>query len=88
MATMLESTILAYDMNRAALTAEDGYQRIAIVPGIYGMMNAKSLTEIELVDKVYEGYWQRNGWTNVANYITHSVIIIPGNSRARKDLVI
>jgi len=88
MATMLESTILAYDMNGAALTAEDGYQRIAIVPGIYGMMNAKSLTEIELVDKVYEGYWQRNGWTNVANYITYSVIIIPGNSRARKDLVI
>jgi Oxidoreductase molybdopterin binding domain/Mo-co oxidoreductase dimerisation domain len=75
---------LAYDMNGAALTAEHGYPLRAIVPGIYGMMNAKWLTEIELVDKIYEGYWQRKGWTNVANYNTHSVIIIPGNSLARK----
>jgi DMSO/TMAO reductase YedYZ molybdopterin-dependent catalytic subunit len=81
---LLEGTILAYDMNGAALTAEHGYPLRAIVPGIYGMMNAKWLTEIELVDKVYEGYWQRKGWTNVANYNTHSVIIIPGNSLARK----
>jgi DMSO/TMAO reductase YedYZ molybdopterin-dependent catalytic subunit len=81
---LLECTILAYDMNGAALTAEHGYPLRAIVPGIYGMMNAKWLTEIELVDKVYEGYWQRKGWTNVANYNTHSVILIPGNSLARK----
>jgi DMSO/TMAO reductase YedYZ molybdopterin-dependent catalytic subunit len=81
---LLEGTILAYDMNGAALTAEHGYPLRAIVPGIYGMMNAKWLTEIELVDKVYEGYWQRKGWSNVANYNTHSVILIPGNSLARK----
>ena len=57
----MKSTILAYDMNGAALTVEHGYPLRAIVPGIYGMMNAKCLTEIELVDKVYEGYWQRKG---------------------------
>ena len=58
---LLKSTMLAYDMNGAALTVEHGYPLRAIVPGIYGMMNAKWLTEIELVDKVYEGYWQRKG---------------------------
>jgi Mo-co oxidoreductase dimerisation domain len=48
------------------------------------MMNAKWITQIELVDTVYEGYWQRKGWTNKARYNTHSFIIIPGNSLVRK----
>jgi len=81
---LLEGTILAYDMNGAPLTSEHGYPVRAIVPGIYGMMNAKWMTEIELVDKVYEGYWQRKGWSNIAKYNTHSFIIIPGNAPIRK----
>ena len=81
---LLEGTILAYDMNGAPLTSEHGYPVRAIVPGIYGMMNAKWMTEIELVDKVYEGYWQRKGWSNIAKYNTHSFIIIPGDALARK----
>jgi DMSO/TMAO reductase YedYZ molybdopterin-dependent catalytic subunit len=81
---LLEGTILAYDMNGAPLTSEHGYPVRAIVPGIYGMMNAKWMTEIELVDKVYEGYWQRKGWSNVARYNTHSFIIIPGDAAIRK----
>jgi hypothetical protein len=47
------------------------------------MMNPKWITEIELVDKVYEGYWQRNGWTNIAEYNTGSSIVIPGQSPIR-----
>jgi DMSO/TMAO reductase YedYZ molybdopterin-dependent catalytic subunit len=81
---LLEGTILAYDMNGAPLTSEHGYPVRAIVPGIYGMMNAKWMTEIELVDKAYEGYWQRKGWSNIAKYNTHSFIIIPGNAPIRK----
>ncbi len=75
-----EGTILAYDMNGASLTAEHGYPLRAIVPGLYGMMNPKWITEIELVDAIYEGYWQRKGWTNNAKYNTHSFIAIPGNA--------
>ena len=81
---LFEGTILAYDMNGAPLTSEHGYPIRAIVPGIYGMMNAKWITQIELVDSVYEGYWQRKGWTNKARYNTHSFIIIPGNSPITK----
>jgi hypothetical protein len=81
---LLDGTILAYDMNGAALTSEHGYPLRVIVPDIYGMMNAKWLTEIELVDNVYEGYWQRKGWTNRAEYNTHSFIVIPGNAPVRK----
>jgi DMSO/TMAO reductase YedYZ molybdopterin-dependent catalytic subunit len=79
-----EGAILAYDMNGASLTAEHGYPVRAIVPGLYGMMNPKWITEIELVDGIYEGYWQRKGWANNAKYNTHSFIVIPGNAAVGK----
>jgi DMSO/TMAO reductase YedYZ molybdopterin-dependent catalytic subunit len=80
---LLEGTILAYDMNLAPLTSDHGYPVRAIVPGLYGMMNPKWITEIELVDNVYEGYWARNGWTNIATEDTHSFVVIPGQAPAR-----
>jgi Mo-co oxidoreductase dimerisation domain len=46
-------------------------------------MNPKWITEIEVVDDVYEGYWQRNGWTNDAREATHSFIAIPGQAPIR-----
>ena len=76
---LLNGSILAYEMNGASLTAEHGFPVRAIIPGLYGMMNPKWITEIELVDNVYEGYWQRKGWANNAKYNTHSFIVIPGN---------
>jgi len=84
-----EGTILAYEMNGATLPADHGFPLRALVPGLYGMHNAKWLTEIELVDKVYEGFWQRQGWSNKAEYQTHSTIVLPGEAlRSRfSDLV-
>jgi DMSO/TMAO reductase YedYZ molybdopterin-dependent catalytic subunit len=82
-----EGTMLAYDMNGASLTAEHGYPVRAIVPGLYGMMNPKWITEIELVDGIYEGYWQRKGWANNAKYNTHSFIVIPGNAAVGKRFI-
>ena len=80
---LLDGSILAYEMNLAPLTSEHGYPVRAIVPGLYGMMNPKWITEIELVHNVYEGYWARNGWTNVATEDTHSSIVIPGQAPVR-----
>lgn len=76
---MMDSTVLAYDMNNSPLTSEHGYPVRAIVPGFYGMMNPKWITEIELVDKTYEGFWQRKGWTNNGIKNIYSSIVIPGN---------
>jgi DMSO/TMAO reductase YedYZ molybdopterin-dependent catalytic subunit len=78
-----DGTILAYEMNGETLPAEHGYPVRAIVPGLYGMMNAKWITEIELVSGTYQGFWQRRGWTNVATYQTGSWIITPGDSPLR-----
>lgn len=81
---LFDGSILAYDMNGGSLTAEHGYPVRAIVPGWYGMMNPKWITEIDLVDHVYEGYWQRKGWSNKALYNTQSFIAIPGNASVRQ----
>ncbi len=75
---MMEGTVLAYDMNNSPLTNEHGFPIRAIVPGFYGMMNPKWITEIELVDKTYEGFWQRKGWTNDGISSINSSIVIPG----------
>jgi DMSO/TMAO reductase YedYZ molybdopterin-dependent catalytic subunit len=75
-----DGTILAYDMNRETLTPAHGFPVRAIVPNIYGMMNAKWITEIEIVDYVYEGFWQRKGWSNTARINTLSSIVIPGSA--------
>jgi len=80
---LMNETILAYEMNLAPLTSKHGFPIRAIVPGLYGMMNPKWITEIELGDKVYEGYWQRNGWSNIAEYNTGSSIVIPGQAPIR-----
>jgi DMSO/TMAO reductase YedYZ molybdopterin-dependent catalytic subunit len=82
--SQMEGTILAYDMNYTPLTPKHGFPVRAIVPGLYGMMNPKWITEIELVDKVYEGYWQRLGWANNAEDKTGSSILIPGQAPARQ----
>lgn len=80
----LEGTFLAYEMNGVALPADHGFPLRAIVPGIYGMMNAKWITAIELVDRVYEGFWQRRGWSNKAEHKIHSSIVVPGNALSRR----
>jgi hypothetical protein len=84
---LLDGTILAYEMNGVSLPQEHGYPVRAIVPGLYGMMNAKWLVDIEVVDKVYQGFWQRGGWSNDAKYQTGSTIVIPGDSTVRDRLM-
>ena len=77
-------TILAYEMNGVTLPAEHGFPLRAIVPELYGMMNAKWIMEIELVNNVHEGFWQRKGWSNNAEYQIHSTIVLPrGALRSR-----
>ena len=41
------------------------------------MMNAKWITEIEVVDHIYLGYWQERGWSNDARIKTTSILYYP-----------
>jgi DMSO/TMAO reductase YedYZ molybdopterin-dependent catalytic subunit len=74
---MKSDALLAYKMNDEVLPTGHGFPLRAIVPGIYGMMNAKWVTEIEVVDYVYLGYWQDRGWSNDARIKTTSIIYYP-----------
>ncbi len=74
---MEQGALLAYKMNDELLPNEHGFPLRAIVPGIYGMMNAKWITEIEVVDHIYLGYWQERGWSNDARIKTTSILYYP-----------
>ena len=69
--------LLAYMLNDQPLPPEHGFPLRAIIPGLYGMMNAKWVTEIEASNSVYLGYWQERGWTNDAQIKTTSIIYYP-----------
>ena len=77
---LLPYVLLAYKMNDAVLPTEHGFPLRAIVPGNYGMHNAKWITEIEVVDQVYLGYWQQRGWANDARIKTTSIIYYPSSN--------
>jgi DMSO/TMAO reductase YedYZ molybdopterin-dependent catalytic subunit len=79
-------TILAYKMNGVFLPQEHGFPLRAIVPGIYGMMNAKWITRIEVVDYAFLGYWQTRGWSNDAIIKTTSIIYYPSQLIANGGL--
>jgi DMSO/TMAO reductase YedYZ molybdopterin-dependent catalytic subunit len=78
---MLDGTLLAFEMNGQPLPTEHGYPLRAIVPGLYGMMNAKWIINIRAVNGAYQGYWQQRGWTSSAEYQTGSELVIPGDAQ-------
>ena len=76
---MMSDSMLAYEMNGATLPQKHGFPLRAVIPGLYGMMSAKWLRKIEVVDAPYSGYWQTRGWTQDATINTVSFIEIPGD---------
>jgi len=68
---------LAYEMNGAPLTGKHGYPARLLVPNIYGMKNCKWITEVELVNSDYMGFWESQGWDDVAHYQIMSRIDYP-----------
>ena len=76
---LMSDCILAYKMNGVPLPVRHGYPLRAVIPGLYGMMSAKWINKIQVVDSVYVGYWQTRGWSNDATVFTQALIIIPGD---------
>jgi DMSO/TMAO reductase YedYZ molybdopterin-dependent catalytic subunit len=64
---LLEDTILAYKMNGVTLPAEHGYPVRLVAPHKVGYKWVKWIVKIELVDYVYEGYWESRGYSNIGN---------------------
>lgn len=76
---MMPDSIVAYLMNGQSLPVRHGYPLRAVIPGLYGMMSAKWIKQISLLDSVYRGYWQTRGWTNNAAVYTAAFIAMPAS---------
>ncbi|MFB6101548.1 MAG: molybdopterin-dependent oxidoreductase [Haloplanus sp.] len=58
----LESGFLAVGMNGRSLPRAHGSPARALIPGHWGEINVKWLTEIEVLDEPATGYWEERGW--------------------------
>ncbi|WP_254522154.1 molybdopterin-dependent oxidoreductase [Natrinema caseinilyticum] len=58
----LRPGLLAYRMNGRPLPRAHGAPLRALVPGHWGEINVKWLTEIEVRDEDTRGYWEYRGW--------------------------
>ena len=56
------ATLLAYEMNGAALPDRHGYPLRVIVPGYFGEKHVKWLTRIELTTADAKGFYEAQGW--------------------------
>lgn len=72
-----DQVLVAVSQNRAPLTQRHGFPCRIRVPKIFGMKNVKWLTEIEVVDEDYLGYWMERGWSDEAEVRTSSRIDVP-----------
>jgi len=74
---MVGDVLIAHSMNGVTLPQGHGYPARIIAPGIYGMKNVQWLTEIELVPHDYQGYYQKQGWSDEATVKTMTWITDP-----------
>ncbi|MBA3264356.1 MAG: molybdopterin-dependent oxidoreductase [Thermoleophilaceae bacterium] len=78
---MHPSAQLAIAQNGQALSREHGFPCRLRLPALYGMLNPKWVTSIELVDRPYRGYWAQQGWSASAVVRTQSRIDTPSRAR-------
>ena len=85
---MDESTLIAIGMNGHILPRAHGYPARLLSTGTYGYKNPKWLTEIEVVDSPYQGFWQQRGWDKEGRVNTMSRIDVPEPGRVGDKVTI
>jgi DMSO/TMAO reductase YedYZ molybdopterin-dependent catalytic subunit len=76
---MHSDSMVAYQMNGVTLPQKHGYPLRAVIPGLYGMMSAKWVRKIQIINTSYDGYWQTRGWSPTGIVQTLAFIIVPGD---------
>jgi len=59
--------LIAWEMNGEPLPWLNGYPLRLVVPGFYGTYWVKHLSEIAVLDKVFDGYWMNTSYRIPAN---------------------
>ena len=62
----LSDVLVCYEMNGQPLPADQGFPIRIVVPDHWGYKWAKWVTNIEVMDYDYKGYWESNGWSDNA----------------------
>ena len=68
---------LVWRMNGEPLPLAHGAPARLIVPGRYGVKNAKWLSEIAFVDRPHESFWTGRGWSEDAIYRPNALVASP-----------
>lgn len=76
-ATKDPTTLLALGMNGHVLPRSHGFPARLLTVGTYGMKNPKWLMSMEVLDRPYEGFWERRGWSKTAMVKTGARIDTP-----------
>jgi DMSO/TMAO reductase YedYZ molybdopterin-dependent catalytic subunit len=63
-----ENALLAYEADGEPLTPDHGWPLRLVVPSRYFWKSAKWLRGLELLDRDREGFWERYGYHNDADY--------------------
>lgn len=66
----LEYGLVAYGMNGQVLPREHGYPARILMPGSWGKLNVKWVTDVVFVEEPTEGYWEQRGWNSEAPITT------------------
>jgi DMSO/TMAO reductase YedYZ molybdopterin-dependent catalytic subunit len=72
---------LVHQMNGTPLTKAHGYPVRIIIPGHFGQKQPKWLVAVEAIAKTKQGFWERQGWSNLAEIPTHGFIRQVQNQR-------
>lgn len=70
-------TLMVYEMDGAPLNQTHGFPLRIMMPGLYGQKMPRWITRIEFIDTDYIGYWEGNGYSNIATVNTNSQIKSP-----------
>lgn len=62
-----ERAFIAFEMNGRPLPRDHGYPARVLLPGKYGMKQAKWLDSIEITAERVRGYWENQGWSYDCN---------------------
>lgn len=74
-----DDVLLVYEMNGATLPREHGYPARLLVPGRYGLKNAKWVVRITATTQPYVDWWGQRNWSQTAVAKTMSRIDVPVN---------
>ncbi|MBI3361873.1 MAG: molybdopterin-dependent oxidoreductase [Chloroflexi bacterium] len=71
--------LMAYEINGEPLPVAHGFPLRIRMPGLYGQKQPKWIQRIEFIDEVFTGYWESQGWSDVAAVKTNSKFNQPKN---------